>query len=623
MQAHPAATSMNEISLRAEEGAAPRLSLLLLALLSGCSSVHSSMVPPPQWSGAVGANVISRSVPNTESELIVQSVADIDANTYIWQPWFAPLRGGGGVAYERRSGRPGNEGDAIRFNGDISLSLLPQSRFPANISYSRLDSQVSGGFIGADFIQNRLAFTSTSIITNKLRTNLGGAFDWSEQSKTGNRNSKQFYGGATRSFDRNFAGLNSVAASVDYRKSDFDSVVEGKLSKDVFSANLSVQSTPGADMRNSLIVTYITDDETSRTIISDRKSLQGVNTFNWNPQGKIYSVDGFIRARMEEIDFGKTRAVGKRRNDQLLGVGGVQFAFSDRLHARFGVRAGVEDRSGATQFVAIGQSPERKFAAANVAATYFSETREFGVFRWRWGARAAAEGGWASEKNVIRKPSIAVNHTLERDIPFFGDEPARLAFTQEAGIDAAAVDRESSDKSALTPIISHSLSLSYNSGDAGGSTSLTALLRDARDFSEERNSLQQAQIQFNRRQAFGARRSFTGVLTANAIRRKINGEPDMIVSASGRLVYNHRSIFDARNLDFRSELAVNIFQVEELFSDSPTSNLGRENQHHEWRNILTYHIGKIALSAEASAFYEDDGLGRLLMFRIRRDIGAN
>jgi hypothetical protein len=604
-------------------GAAPRLSVLLLALLTGCSSLRPAFIAAPNIGGSISTGVLLRDTPSSESELVLQSVASIRASSYIWQPWFAPVTSSGGVAYERRTGRRANEGDALRFNGDLSLGLLPQSRFPARLSYSRLDSRVSGQFSGADFIQNRFAFSTTSIFTGKFRTNAGVAIDWSEQAKTGDRRSKRFYGGATKTFGRNFAGLQSMALSVDYTTSAFDSLREGELSEDVLSATFSLHAKPGPDATNNLVVTFISDDEVSRTVIANRRSLQAVNNFNWNPQGKIYNIDGFIRARIEEIEFGDVATQPRRRNNQLLGAVNSQISLSERLHVRLGIRAGADDRTGSIGGPQPGDSDTRSFVAAGATVNYFSKTRKFGAYDWRWGARASGETGWESEDDLIRNPTAAVNQTLERDVPFFGETPARLSFTQEVGFDSSAVNRGNPDDEEFTPIVSHGLAFSYSSGGQSGSTSFVVSLRDNRELSGDRDSLQTAQVQFNRNQALDARRSFTGSLTANALRRTLAGDEDTIVSASGRLVYNHRSIFDLLNLEFRSEVAVNIFELDELFSEDPEPTFVEDIQHHEWRNYLTYHIGKIAVVGEASAFYEDEGLGTLFMIRIRRDFGGN
>lgn len=602
---------------------APRLSVLLLALLTGCSSLRPAFIAAPSMGGSISTGVMLRDTPSSESELVLQNVASIRASSYIWQPWFAPLSSNGGVAYERRTGRQGSEGDALRFNGDLALGILPQSRFASSLSYSRLDSRVSGQFNGADYVQNRFAFSTSGVFSATLRTNAGVAIDWSEQAKTGDRRSKRFYGGATKSFGRNFAGLQSMAVSVDYATSAFDSLREGNLSEDALSANFSLHSKPARDANNNLLVTFISDDEVSRTVIANRRSLQAVNNFNWNPQGKIYNIDGFIRARIEEIEFGDVAAQPKRKNNQLLGAVNSQISFNERLHLRLGIRAGADQRTGSITGPLPSDSNTRSFVAAGADVNYFSRTRKFGAYDWRWGARASAETGWESEDNLIRNPTAAVNQTLERDIPFFGETPARLSLTQEVGFDSSAVNRGSLVNEEFTPVISHGLAFSYSSGGDAGSTSFVISLRDNRELSGDRDTQQTAQIQFNRNQALDARRSFTGSLTANALRRSLAGEEDTIISASGRLVYNHRSIFDLLNLDFRSEVAVNIFELDELFSEDPEPTFVEDIQHHEWRNYLTYHIGKIAVIGEASAFYEDEGLGTLFMFRIRRDFGGN
>lgn len=623
MRRSGSATGPGAIAAARSGGEGVRLGALVCSLAAGCSTLPSSPVAPPVASGSVGTSVISRKPPEGESELILQSVGDLNLDSYVWQPWFATLNSGLGVAYERRTGREGNEGDAVRFSGDMSLSVLPQSRFPTHFAYSRTDNRVSGAFLGSNFIQNRLSATTTSILTPTLRTNLGAAFDWSEQNKLGDRNSRRFFGGATKTFDENFAGVTSITANVDTANSDFDSIVEGKLSEDILTANLAIQALPAENFRNQLLFTYVRDDEVSRIIKADRKTVQVVNSFDWNPESGDFDVDGFIRARLEDIEFADGSINAVRRNDQLFAVTNVKIPITERLSVRVGVRGGYDGHEGDNARLPGRPDLDRKFAAINGAVNYFSRPRNFGRYEWRWGARAAGETGWANEDNVLRKPSGAINQTFERALDVFGKDSSRISFTQEIGFDAGAVDRNQDDDTVFTPVATHGLSFTHSRAGASASTSLTFSMRDLREFAGERNSLQTAQIQFNRRQLIDARRSFTGVLTGNVLRRTLSGETDSFVTATGRLVYAHRSLFSVHNLDFRSELAVNIFELDELFSDDPTPTVAEDIQHHEWRNIATYRIGRIAVVGEASAFYEDEGFGNLFMLRLRRDFGGN
>ncbi|HXI86670.1 MAG TPA: hypothetical protein VNH64_04390 [Parvularculaceae bacterium] len=554
----------------------------------------------------------------------MQSVGDINLNSYVWQPWFATLNSGLGVAYERQTGRPGNEGGVIRYNGDVSLSVLPQSRFPTQLSYSRIDNRVSGEFVGADFVENRLSATTTSILTSDFRTNLGASFDWSQQNRLGDRQSRRLFGGAVKTFDGEFAGITSISAHVDYSNSDFASTVEGNLSSDILTADFAIQAQPAKNFRNQLIFTYIRDDEVSRIIVGDRHSVQAVNSFNWNPESGKFDVDGFIRARLEEIDFADRTNNAIRRNNQLFGVTNVNVPINDRLSVHVGVRAGYDGQEGDNLRFPTRPDVQRRFAAVNGAVNYYSRPRDFGRYEWRWGARAAGEAGWSSQPNVLRKPTAAVNQTLERELDIFGANSSRISLTQEVGFDAGAVDRNQDDDTVFAPIASHSVNFTHSRADRTASTSFNVSLRDLREFAGEKNTVQTGQIQFSRRQLLDARRSFTGVLTGNVLRRKLNGKSDTFVTLTGRLIYSNRSVFEVINLDFRSELAINIFQLEQLFSDNPTpSTLAEDIQHHEWRNTLTYRIGKIAVVGEASAFYEDEGFGNLFMLRIRRDFGGH
>ena len=91
---------------------------------------------------------------------------DIDAATYIWQPWFALLRGGVGVLAERSVfSASGGAGDTIArtgsLTGRVALTVFPASRFPFEIRADVSDSRVSGDNLGADYRSQRLGITQS------------------------------------------------------------------------------------------------------------------------------------------------------------------------------------------------------------------------------------------------------------------------------------------------------------------------------------------------------------------------------------------------------------------------------------------------------------------------------
>ncbi|MFQ5564144.1 MAG: hypothetical protein ACE5FO_11300, partial [Parvularculaceae bacterium] len=536
----------------------------------------------------------------------MQSAAEIKARSYIWQPWFAQIEGEGAVAYERQSGRLVSAGEALRFAGDFGLNILPMSRFPTTVSVSRVDSRVGGRLAATDFVRDRVAFSNSSILTGKFRTTVGGSFDRTTKEDGGDRNGKRLYASATKEFGENILGLNGLTASIEYATSRFVSPTEEDFGEDTVSATFSARMTPGESITNNLHVTFIQDEDLSETTHTNRKSIQAVDSFHWAPHDKEYNLDGFIRVRREEITLTPDGEANERRRDQLISVINFNIPLHERLHFRLGFRGGLDDQNAAS---AASMRPQRRFAAFNASLNYTSNTREFGDYEWRWGARAAGETGFTNEANTLRKPRAAVNQTVQRDFNLFEAAPLEVSFTEEVGFDASAVDRDDNDVSGVTPFISHGLSFAHNRTTRTSATTFNMSVRDFREIGGDGNELQTAQLQFNRRQIIDTRQTFTGVMTFNGIRRRLNGEEDTFITASGRLVYGRRALFDVSNLDFRSELAVNIFELEELFSNNPSPTTTEDIQHHEWRNILTYRIGLIAFMAEASLFYEDEGLG--------------
>lgn len=594
--------------------------LFVPVLLCGCASMPASKVAPATFSGSASTAVISRNAPGQEGELTLQNTLDVNAKSYIWQPWFAQIEGGGAVGYERQSGRTGSNGQAIRLSGDIGLSILPSSRFPTSVSISRLDSRVSGRLASADFVRDRVSFSNRSKITPKFRTSLSGSFDRSNQEGTGDRNGKRLSASANKEFGKNFLGLKSITATTDYSTSKFVSPTDGTFNDDTLTANIALQMAPSESVRNDLIITFVQDDDISKIAGTKRQSIQAVDTFHWAPSSRNFDIDGNLRARTEEIRTESSGVTNERRNDRLLGIVNVNIPLHERLHFRLGFRGGVVNNSNVR---ARGQNSEQRFATVNATGNYTSKTRKFGGYEWRWGARATGETGFTNAEGGLKDPTAAVNQTLEREFNLFEEGPVRFSLTQEFGIDPAAIDRDQTNNSGVTTVVAHGLTVNHNRSSRWASSSFNFSVRDFRELTGVGDNLQSAQLQFNRRQKFDERQSLTGVMTFNGIRRSLNGADDTFITASGRLAYGYRSIFNILNLSYRSELAVNIFELEELFSNDPTPELGDDIQHHEWRNTLDYRVGQISFIAEASLFYEDEGLGNLFMLRIQRSLGEN
>jgi hypothetical protein len=129
------------------------------------------------------------------------------------------------------------------------------------------------------------------------------------------------------------------------------------------------------------------------------------------------------------------------------------------------------------------------------------------------------------------------------------------------------------------------------------------------------------QGRIGRRVALSRQRRLQGDLSGQAARQVTDGDSDIFVTAFGNFAYDHRNLFDIENLGWRSELRVNAVNLEKLFGKG-SQDQNDELLRNDWRNVLSYRIGRLVASLEATAFQREAGLGYLALMRFRRVFGG-
>jgi len=162
----------------------------------------------------------------------------------------------------------------------------------------------------------------------------------------------------------------------------------------------------------------------------------------------------------------------------------------------------------------------------------------------------------------------------------------------------------------------------YAKADEASSTFARLYLRDSRTLIGERREFDVVQFTLGRSVSVDRDRRWQGNVTAQAVRDVNDDGSDVIATASGNVSYLHRNLFETDDLDFRSELRLNIVNLDEIFG-ATEQELANERFRNDWRNILSYRIGRLTTELEASAFQRDSGIGYLGLMRLRRDFGGD
>ena len=600
-----------------------RLVLAAAAASPGCTEIGSMNVAPIVTAGSVQTTAFYISQTNGDTDHGVLQTGSISAESYIWQPWLASVRGRGNVSYELRGGDA--ESRSLQGSGEATLSILPVSKYPATFTFSHVDSRVDGDFVGFDFTQTRASANFRAAITQNLTGRLFASYDILKRDQNGDLNTRNLQLNLTQTFpkDETFFGLQSIGLGASYRDLSFTATTpeDSDADRTLAVLSLTMDGRPSDELtyNSTNVFNYEIQDEAEDSF--DLMSVQSVSTMQWRPEEYPVVVTGTLRGLIEQIE--RDELSGGADSDTMLVAGtvGARWPVSDRLSFNFGLRGAYENVERG-EGAALGETnlPEgQNFSAALLAgANYFSETHQVSGFDWNWNSRALLDVGMRNEDGFFTRDSVAVGHKFERGIDPFGFGPIRMTFDQE--LEARIDTDDDDDQFAL--FLSNGVGFSTSRADRTSSSSARFRLFDRRNLLDSDDEFQIAQFRWDKRMAFDRDRSLTAALTAQAVRRVDEDDTDFSLTASGNVTYQHRNVFGAENLDFLSELRLNIFDLDEIFGRRE-ADFSSETFRNDWRNILRYRIGQLFLQTELSAFYANEGLGYLALLRLRRDFSPS
>jgi hypothetical protein len=576
---------------------------------------------PVATTGTVQTTVINRRSTDGSSELTVQEGFGIGIDSYLWHPWFAQVNGSVDFSHEKTFGAEG--GSSFRGSADATLSVLPQSKYPVTLGVSHSDSRASGEFSSIDFTRDSAFINARAVITQNLSGGLRASWSRTDQTDTAVQTTQVVNLTLNQTFprDKTILGIGAIDLNVGLNSSNLvaSSPDEDDNDHQVAIVQLGMKSEPFENLFYDSRITAIYDDEDDGDDATTRESLQGISTLQWRPENKPFVVTGSLRTLTEQISRDGNNDATDSKTLLAAGNLGVRWPVNDRLSFNLGLRGSYEDitREGGSS---LGESDlddgERVNATVNAGVNYNSEPRQLSGFEWRWDARAASENGIRSDEGVITRESLGLGHRFERMLEEVIFVPVRFSFAQDLDLQ---FDADGDDP--ISAGLSDSITFSHSQSKDATSTTARLFLRDSRELIGETREFQLIQARLGRRVAINRDRRLQGDLSMQTAREVNEDETDIFFTMSGNLSYDHRNLFEIENLGLRSELRINLVNLDELFGES-TDDLDSEFLRNDWRNILTYRIGRLTANVEATVFQRDEGFGYLALFRFRRDFGG-
>lgn len=615
---------MNRLGRSGSLRALPLLAMLGI-VMNGCGNSQVGAIPPIRISGSVGEMYRTSRFDDEPRENVNQMDGALRATTYFWQPWFVTTEAGVNVAYQTKSGGTSTGGDTNLVGGDVQLGVLPLSRFPTTLSYSRTDSRIDGT-TGADYTRDRASLVQRSLFGSSIRTLTRLSYDTIDQPEAGDETIRSGGFSISKMLERGLLGL-----SLDHVDSDFRASVpeEQDEVEETNSATLTHSFTPSSVFRMQNTVSYVQDEDDTEIQDFDRVTAQGVSTQQWRPTTYPFTVNSALRAMWDDFETTSAGLAQEQTGTSLVSAAvGLNYPIRPRLTANFGVDGLYQDKhqENIDDLGAMTTSDERTLETSLLGSiTYLSLPKPVAGFQWRWNTGANARGKYRDirqdDGEAVQRfdgsGSTSLGHTFLRPVPvpFLG--PGQFGFSQTGRVDLNSDDAQ--DDIAV-PSLAHSVNVTYSASQKGVVTYFRLSVSDRREFvAFDAIESQLAQLQLNRQSFIDVEETWSAALTLQASRqRRRHDGADFVASATGRLAYVDQRLFDIRSLLFSSELELNAVGLEDIIRNNEENRFERERQA-EWTNRLQYRIGRITTSLEGSLFYIGDEFGNSVFFRIRRD----
>lgn len=568
--------------------------------------------PPLDWGGGATYSVTSSRGAGEKQRALRQTVTQtLEGASYIYAPWLVGVSGNVNVTKSVGRGQSSSE-DALTLTGGMTVSVLPRSLYPVEISYNRFDSsvafdgdlsEISGQVLK---VQSRiLSFDRTAISTALTMSDTRSDDGFQE-------NYKEADVSMTRSFDK-----DDMNVRLSYRDREFSRPDGTSETGRAVNANWRYRSAPFVDVNTDSVTTVRYATLVSPSYDERNVAIQGVSTAMWRPKElPELSVHGAVRTyslngSAVNLETGNRMSSSYQTAFTDLSA---SYLFAPRLVGNFGIDAGYESqKQEQSQSFNLSNSAMRYGTRANLG--YSSVSHPLLGFDWNWSTSTSVGARYGSA-GLEHSESISLAHSARRmlELPFL-DEPFSLSFSQSGSVGYSDLD------AALS--VGHAVSLGRSTREGKNWDYIQASVTDNRAFGTAATEGQLMHFQFTRGYDPDRFSSLSGSISYQIARfSSARGEAVHSDSIGGSVTFRQINVFGVERLNFTSDLSLqppSLFRSERSYYSSFAAreeDVGFGTQ--RWTNRLDYTIGKLRTSLIARVINTPEGLGESILFQVTR-----
>lgn len=551
------------------------------------------ILPAIRWGGSLTYEV--RKDSENERKVMhrgLMATLNAATETYIWQPWFAQLKGNLGLTADN-VGTSRNE-MAGSFNRSTSknlvvtgigqLTVLQQSKFPFEAHIERSDSRVTTDQASA----NGYSSTRAGFSQRYVRQQGDTMFSWdratqnSDSSGISRQDTLQL--GLSHSLESHRFQLNGNRTDNTHERTG-ESVVQNNLTlQHSYTPDSTVQVENMVNAGSSAYHLQYGDNDTR---ISQLSSMMF-----WRPLERPMTITGGVRLltlsanTISGLDNGMQSNARVRNANANLGL-----SYELNKHLRFNAATSVNQNAGNTT--------NTSSTSETASLTYQPDAKLIRGFQYNW-STSASGGNHSGTQESGRQLTLQMTHSLSRTFNLSESS----AISAEVGQTLGATERAGKTiENGLVKQLTHSGSLSWSMNGNSSTSMIRFSASDSRSIGDSNEFFQLINLQMSSNVPTGGYSSWSGNLTLQGIRQggtTLSGlsyggymgaaqQGGFVTTSTGSITYQHQRAFGVRGLRFVSDLRLNNHAL------LPMLGSPRDLETSAWENRFYYLIGRTQL----------------------------
>ncbi len=512
---------------------------------------------------------------------------NVNAHSYIWQPWFAQITGKLNLSWDEIKNEQDTTNDEI-VTGAVGLYLLPQSRFPLDMNYDKTNSRVTGDQISRSYTNTHYGVMQRYRNPRGTMTaNIG--YDHNSQVSDNNQDQEDssdiIHFNASQRLEKHFFQLNTDSNKIKHKNTDEFVEQQGSVLRHRYK--------PGSTFTVENMISVVDNNDNTGGLDRQLHHAQASSYFFWRPQAQSYMVNGGVRyyGLVNEGD------IGSSKTNNLYAHTALSYKISSKVRMTANATRSETETGTANNVV----------ATQTINLSYRPQSIQLGEYMYNWDTAGGVRNRSGGEDEG-QQYTLQLGHTIQRNLTTGSHSNMNYNFSQRI---SEELDSVLESRTRLT----HTGSVSWQHSRLGKNTYIKFLATDSRSrYGQKEEIYQFANLQFSGHINFKNSSSLNGTLSIQGVHRT-NGNTsnkELDTHSSANLVYRHYRAFDVPRLRFTSDLKLNAESVLPVAFDED------KTQRNVWENRLDYSIGRLDLRLSYRKSTIKRNRHDLLMFRLKR-----